>query len=301
MKRLARHRLKSFSDERLIRHALRHWHADAGWRAIQALHLRGSPALLETITAMSTSPRARRRAVALAIAGQLMHRLPEKSDEHGDPGNQGDHHDPASLTPRYEMHAESATQQLLLRGLADPHPDVVRAAVLGLGHRPHGASVDALLRLASSTDRQMRWQVAVALGSYEEPEAIAGLIRLSADSSDDVRDWATFGLGSLRDDDSPEIRAALRRNLDDPDLDVRGEALVGLARRREDGLVERLIARLTPDCHVYELDAAEALADPRLVGPLRALADARTSGAADPYWRERLQDALDACVPFTGT
>lgn len=301
MKRLARHRLKSFSDERLIRHALRHWHADAGWRAIQALHLRGSPALLATITAMSISPRARRRAVALAIAGQLMHRLPEKADEHGDPGDHGDHHDPASLTPRYAMHAESATQQLLLRGLADPHPNVVRAAVIGLGHRPHGASVEALLRLASSTDRQMRWQVAVALGSYEEPEAIAGLIRLSADPSDDVRDWATFGLGSLRDDDSPEIRAALRRNLDDPDLDVRGEALVGLARRREDGLVDRLIERLTPDCHVYELDAAEALADARLVAPLRALADARPTRTRDPFWRERLQDALDACVPFTGT
>ncbi len=301
MKRLARHRLKSFSDERLIRHALRHWHADAGWRAIQALHLRGSTALLATITAMSASPRARRRAVALAIAGQLMHRVPAKDDEHGDPGDHVDHQDPAPLAPRYEMHAESATQQLLLRGLADPHPDVVRAAVLGLGHRPHGASVDALLRLAASADRQMRWQVAVALGSYEEPEAIAGLIRLSADPSDEVRDWATFGLGSLRDDDSPEIRAALRRNLDDPDLDVRGEALVGLARRREEGLVERLIDRLTPDCHVYELDAAEALADPRLIAPLRALADASTEGAVDPYWRERLQDALDACVPFTGT
>ena len=306
MKRLARHRLKSFSDERLLRQALRHWHADPGWRAIQALHLRGSPALLATITAMSISPRARRRAVALAVAGQLMHRMPDKADEHGDPDDSGEIGGEAPRSAsrrshRYEMHAESATQQLLLRGLADPHPDVVRAAVLGLGHRPHGASVEALLRLAASADRQMRWQVAVALGSYEEPEAIAGLIRLSADPSDEVRDWATFGLGSLRDDDSPEIRAALRRNLDDPDLDVRGEALVGLARRREDGLVERLIARLTPDCHVYELDAAEALADPRLIAPLRALADARPPGAGDPYWRERLQDALDACVPFTGT
>ena len=75
---------------------------------------------------------------------------------------------------------------------------------------------------------------------------------------------------------------------------MRGEALVGLARRRDDGIIEALIERLTPDCHVYELDAAEALADPRLVTALEALAQGDTSPEEDP-WRERLRAALDAC------
>jgi len=273
MKRLAHSRLKSHSTDRLLRQALRHWHADAGWRAIQELQLRGSPSLLARLTAMSGSPRARRRAVALSIASQLTRRV------------QGE----------CTMFAEAETQQLLLRGLSDPHHDVVRAAVSGLGHRPHAASVEALLRLATSADSQMRWQVAVALGSYEEPEAIEGLIRLSSDPSNEVRDWATFGLGTLRDDDTPEIRAALRRNLSDDDLDVRGEALVGLARRGDDGIVEALVKLLTPDCHVYELDAAEALADPRLVEPLQALTKAAGRSSTNAYWQARLDDALEAC------
>lgn len=273
MKRLARNRLKSFSVDRLLRHALRHWHADEGWRAVQALHVRGSPQLLATITALCTSQRARRRAVGLAIAGQLMHKV------------QG----------QLAMYAEAETHQLLLHGLSDPHHDVVRAAVAGLGHRPHAASVEALLRLSASPDSQMRWQVAVALGSYEEPEAIEGLIRLATDPSAEVRDWATFGLGSLRMDDTPAIRAALRRNLDDPDIDVRGEALVGLARRRDEGIVERLIGLLTPECHMYELDAAEALADPRLVEPLQALSQA-TPRSWNAVWQARLDEALATCA-----
>lgn len=273
MKRFARNRLRSLSTDRLLRHALRHWHADDGWRAVQELQLRGSPTLLATITAMSTSPRSRRRAVGLSIAGQLMHH----------PGGE------------CAMYAEEATQQLLLNGLSDPHHDVVRAAVSGLGHRPHAASVQALLRLSMSGDSQMRWQVAVALGSYEESEAIDGLIRLSSDPSNEVRDWATFGLGTLRDDDTPEIRAALRRNLSDSDQDVRGEALVGLARRGDDGIVETLITLLTPECHVYELDAAEALADARLVAPLQALSKAAGTSSGNAYWQARLDEALEAC------
>jgi len=272
MKRLARHRLKSFSVERLLRHALRHWHADEGWRAISTLQRRGSPALLARLGSLCASPRVRRRAVGLSIAAQLVRR------EHG----------------REVMFAEEETQQLLLRGLSDPHHDVVRAAVAGLGHRPHGASVQALLRLSTHPDSKMRWQVAVALGSYEEPEAIEGLIRLSSDPSDEVRDWATFGLGSLRDDDTPEIREALRRNLRDRDEDVRGEALVGLARRGDHDIVDVLITQLTPECHMYELDAAEAIADPRLVEPLQALS--RTAPRSwTAIWQTHLDEALAAC------
>ncbi|WP_431100037.1 HEAT repeat domain-containing protein [Roseateles noduli] len=274
MKRLARHRLKSFSVERLLRHALRHWHAQDGWRAVEVLQRRGSPTLLTRIEALCESPRVRRRAVGLSIAAQLMRR------EHG----------------RDVLFAEQETQQLLLRGLADPHHDVVRAAVAGLGQRPHGASVQGLLRLSTHPDSKMRWQVAVALGSYEEPEAIEGLIRLATDPSAEVRDWATFGLGSLRMDDTPAIRAALRRNLDDPDIDVRGEALVGLARRRDEGIVERLIGLLTPECHLYELDAAEELADPRLEGPLQALKAQVKDDPVPATWRTRCEDAIAACT-----
>lgn len=55
------------------------------------------------------------------------------------------------------------------------------------------------------------------------------------------------------------------------------------------------MARLTPECHLYELDAAVALADPRLLEPLRKLeALARERGVKDGYWWEELREAMAA-------
>ena len=55
------------------------------------------------------------------------------------------------------------------------------------------------------------------------------LLRLTEDTDDDVRDWATFGLDVQGGADSAEIRDALFRKLTDRNADVREEAMAGLA------------------------------------------------------------------------
>jgi len=75
---------------------------------------------------------------------------------------------------------------------------------------------------------------------HGDQRSIAGLIRLSADSSVEVRDWATFGLGSLTDVDTPEVRDAFVARLVDDDAIVRGEAFVGLAKRQDARVIEPL-------------------------------------------------------------
>jgi HEAT repeat protein len=70
------------------------------------------------------------------------------------------------------------------------------------------------------------------------------LIHLTKDSCEVVRDGATFGLGSLTDKDSAAICSALLARLDDPDDIVRGEALVGLARRQDDRVIKPLLREL---------------------------------------------------------
>ena len=56
--------------------------------------------------------------------------------------------------------------------------------------------------------------------------------------------WATFGLGVLGDQDSPEIRQALSRGLNDEAVDAREEALVALAKRRDTRILSQLIREL---------------------------------------------------------
>ena len=75
---------------------------------------------------------------------------------------------------------------------------------------------------------------------HQDQRSIDGLICLTMDSSVEVRDWATFGLGSMTEQDTPMLRQALLARLDDLDDIVRGEALVGLARRQDERVIEPL-------------------------------------------------------------
>jgi hypothetical protein len=98
--------------------------------------------------------------------------------------------------------------------------------------------------------------------------AVQTVLQLSADTDDDVRDWATFGLGTLLRLDTPAIRHALLARLDDAHHNPREEAMYGLAVR----LDRRAVPVLLDFLEEYEgpmLDSAllilaDHLDDPRL-------------------------------------
>ena len=273
MKRTAKNHNRTRSLQSLVRIALRHRNTDEGWLAIAELHRRGSPQTLAIATALARSPTWRRRSLGLHIASQLRRRSKGSTTEY----------------------ALEQTQEMLIAGLHDQHEEVVLAAVSGLGHRPHPDALMDLVRLSSHRDDQLRWNVAVSLGRYEDPLALGALLRLMADPDDDVRDWATFGVGSLQSSDMPEVRAALWKNLGDVNDYVRGEALVGLAERQAPRVVEFLLKHLDPECRVCELDAAGKLANPKLLEPLRAIARVLSEDEVDGHWFNCLQRAIAAC------
>ena len=64
---------------------------------------------------------------------------------------------------------------------------------------------------------------------------------LSTDRDTSVRDWATFGLGSMIARDTQQVRDALMARIGDADPDTRGEALVGLAARGDLRATEPLL------------------------------------------------------------
>jgi hypothetical protein len=257
----------------LVGMALQDWGSPHSWHAIAELHANGCAATLAGTCRLAASRNRRKRALGLHIASQL---------------RQGPSH-------RGVDYALDDTRALLLAGLDDRCQDVVQAAVYGLGHRPHPQALPRLVQLARHPDGEMRLAVAFAPGRQDGPEAIDTLVQLASDPAAAVRDWATFGLGSMRDTDAPALRAVLWTRLDDPDEDVQGEALVGLARRKDERIVPVLLKRLTLDCRVYELDAAEELADPRLLERLLMLRDLTDGQAGDGYWSRRLANAIAAC------
>lgn len=185
---------------------------------------------------------------------------------------------------------------MLLAGLHDTCLDVLCAAISGLGHRPHPLALPELIKFVSHPYQNIRFNVAVALGSYSEDESVDALLCLAKDESDAVRDWATFGIGSMQEVDDQRVRDLLWENLEDKDEDVRGEALVGLAIRKDERIVSVLLKNLDTNCRVYELSASESIASPNLLDRLNAIRDSVSKESSiNSYWYGVLLDAINAC------
>lgn len=192
----------------------------------------------------------------------------------------------------------TASVELIVSAADTDDPEVVEALVLALGTLADPRGLDTVVRFVDHEDPAVRRAVAVALAKTSvDPLATPGpsaLLGLLDDEDPTVRDWATFALGSLTDDDDPAVRDALRARLDDRDATTSGEALVGLARRK-DAVVLPLLLELLADPEVGNLavEAAYEVADPRLLDALRGL---ERSGWSDRNVRGALlHDAIEAC------
>jgi HEAT repeat protein len=184
----------------------------------------------------------------------------------------------------------------LIRLLEDADENVVTASAVALGHRRDPSAIPQLLRLADHPNADIRLGVVHGLMRHSHPDAIRAMIRLSADSDHDVRNWATFGLGSQIEDDTPEIREALRVNLADPDYEIRGEAIVGLAERKDPQVPDILIREWESSETVSRLsiDAARVTASARLIEHLERFRTELTL-EDDASFKSALDDALKAC------
>ncbi len=138
------------------------------------------------------------------------------------------------------------SEPLLNELLGDPNLDVVSCALVALGHLRRG-DLDRILALASHDNSDVRDSVAFCIGPRDDDACRETLLLLSSDTDRDVRNWATFGLGSLSEADTPEIREALSNRLADDDEEVRGEAMLGLAIRGDVRVVPLILAELEGD------------------------------------------------------
>lgn len=90
----------------------------------------------------------------------------------------------------------------------------------------------------------VRHSLVSALCTVENEKAIDTLIELSNDKDSDIRDWATFGLGSQLETDNDKIRTALWNRVSDKDEGAKFEAISGLAQRKDNRIKEVLKTEL---------------------------------------------------------
>lgn len=211
------------------------------WEVVWALRERATTVTFEAARALCRSADSRRRALGVNILAQLG--VSQKS-------------------PRLPFKEE--TLALLLPMFDDPRNselELLGSLIAALGHQHDLRTVSTLIRFKNHPNANLRWSVAVALGGLEDDTAIATLIEMSRDAVPEVRDWATFGLGAQSEADTPAIRAALFRRLNDSDDDTRNEAIRGLAERDDPRVIEPLLKELaTAKPHGLAIEAADILA-----------------------------------------
>jgi HEAT repeat protein len=209
---------------------------EAPWHAVHALRRIGTREVLETASAWCRSDEPLKRARGADVLAQL--------------GEAADHPFPEES---FNAVAAMAENEKRIQPLA--------AAIQSLGHIGDPRAIPLLLRYSTHPESEIRFAVACASGNFVDDKALAGvLLKLMRDSDEDVRDWATFALGSLSAIDSPEIRDTFAERLEDASADVVEEALGGLARRRDPRALPILIERLQqPDVDDVTLESAAAM------------------------------------------
>ncbi|WAL64355.1 HEAT repeat domain-containing protein [Amycolatopsis cynarae] len=248
--------------------------SDEYWGLIRRLHDRTDRAVFDVALTAARSTEIRRRLVGLDALGQIGY---------------------AADRP---FRAE--TLAALLAEAAQAADDrLIASAVTALGHLSDPRARPGILRHAAHPSKEVRFAVAVALPGATDADApdadvVEALIRLTRDPDTQVRDWATFGLGTQLDADTPAVRAALTNRLDDPDGDTAGEALLGLARRHDPRALPRVLAWLDDDPGNLIIEAAGELAAPECLPALLRLKDRDDGG--DNAWSAGLDEAIAACA-----
>lgn len=166
-------------------------------------------------------------------------------------------------------------------------PRVRRYLALALGRIGDRRAVPALLKAVddagaegSRADPETQVYAVWALGVIGDPQAVPRLVTLARSEDAGLRKAAVHALGAFPGEDS---RGALVTALADPVADVRWNAAVALARRRDPAAAPVLLAMM---------DRAELAEVPGLTDEQRTEAMVQAVGAAAALHDARLDEAI---------
>jgi len=210
-------------DEVFARTLVGEYDEEAPWAAVNELRSLGTREVFERAAEWCTSVEPLKRARGADVLAQL--------------GRTSDH--PENNYPEDSFRVVSS----MIQTESESMP--LNSAIHALGHIGDPRAVPLLARYGDHSAAEIRYALAFALGTFtDDATAVDVLVHLTSDEDEDVRDWATFGIGALGKTDSPAIRDALIARLKDTFEDVRQEAVAGLARLKDDRVLPSLLSNL---------------------------------------------------------
>ena len=139
---------------------------------------------------------------------------------------------------------KSQTVQLYFELLENHQsPKVLYSILHAIGHNNEnlkGTQISKLVEFKNHRYSNVRYSLVHALSGVESELAIETLIELSRDKNTEIRDWATFAIGSQIETNNSDIIDALWERIHDEDEKTRHEAIAGLSKRKDTRVKEIL-------------------------------------------------------------
>jgi len=134
----------------------------------------------------------------------------------------------------------------LLKKVEDP--TVLSSILYAIGHNNEKLTsnqIEQLIEFKTHPNSIVKKGLVWSLLGITDSRAIATLISFMSDKQASIRNWATFGIGSLIERNTKAIREALFIRTKDKHNETRGEAIVGLAIRKDPRVIAIIKNELT--------------------------------------------------------
>ncbi len=175
---------------------------------------------------------------------------------------------------------------------------VLDSTLYAIGHNNEflkERDIERLNKFTQHPNSDIRKSLTFCLCGVDYPLAIKILIELSRDRFSDIRSWATFGIGTQIETDTPEIRQALWDRVTDKHEETRFEAIKGLSVRKDEQVLE--IIRREIEKGDFGSFLLESIIDwnlPEFIPPLKAIYEVeKTNESTSPTWIKDLKHCIE--------
>ncbi len=269
---------KNWTDEKIISRLINNKTDKSRWENIRTLRQRPSEELFLKSVELTKSDNTKIRKIGVDILAQL------------------------GLSPRPFLKETLKVYFELLEIETDP--DVLMSLLYSIGHNNDELDKEQIDKICSFIDNENSWVkegLVYALLGIDNLTAIETLIKLSSDKLSHIRNWATFGLGSQIERHNKNIREALWNRVNDKHQETKLEAIVGLAKRK-DNRVNEVINREIIDGEYGTLlfEAILEIKDNEFLPLLKEnLKSIKNDKNINPEWKKDLKNCINELIKLT--
>ena len=270
---------KNWTDEKIISRLINNKTDKSRWENIRTLRQRPSEELFLKSVELTKSDNTKIRKIGVDILAQL------------------------GLSPRPFLKETLKVYFELLEIETDP--DVLMSLLYSIGHNNDELDKEQIDKICSFIDNENSWVkegLVYALLGIDNLTAIETLIKLSSDKLSHIRNWATFGLGSqIERNNKKNIREALWNRVNDKHQETKLEAIVGLAKRK-DNRVNEVIKREIIDGEYGTLlfEAILEIKDNEFLPLLKEnLKSIKNDKNINPEWKKDLKNCINELIKLT--